>query len=385
MTNVVIFPNEREIREAASLWISQLDRGLSAAEMGRLKAWTEAAPEHRETLFEMAALWDRTDVLGEIAELFPLQSPEPLRSPRQLRSPRHLRPVWVVSLLAIPALAAIAWLAPQWLTSPEFQAQYTTQLGEQRSVELPDRSVMILNTATQVSVDYRLNARAIRLLHGEAHFQVAKNPLRVFTVRAGSAEFRAVGTAFDVRVQPEGGTDLTVTEGRVQVWVAAPDSSPFETPESNSTENPHRATANLEHGSALPASAATVATEFLVTAGEQVAIGAATQTVRRLDPQQVDDTLAWRRGMLVFEARPLEDAIREVSRYSRVHFRIDSEQIRRVPVSGYFKVGDVDGLILALQSNFNIQAHREGDSITLRSVEASVSSFPKSRTRSVRP
>ena len=51
---------------------------------------------------------------------------------------------------------------------------------------------------------------------GEAYFTVAKNPGRPFVVAAGGVGVRAVGTAFNVRLDSDA-VEVLVTEGRVQV------------------------------------------------------------------------------------------------------------------------------------------------------------------------
>jgi len=59
----------------------------------------------------------------------------------------------------------------------------------------------------------------VRLVRGEAHFTVAKNPARPFIVEAGGVAVRAVGTAFDVR-HADGAIEVLVTEGKVHVRAA---------------------------------------------------------------------------------------------------------------------------------------------------------------------
>jgi transmembrane sensor len=333
MSHLIQFPNERGIQEAAGVWIAKLDREMSPAELASLSTWLNADTRHREALIEMADLWDRMDVLKEISELFPLESAGEASSAAH----RRLRPALL--LLVVPLLAVMAWFGVQYLQRQIFDAEYQTRVGEQRTITLPDHSVVMLNTATLMKVHYTDAMRRVELLQGEAHFQVAKNRQRVFSVRAGSSEFRAVGTAFDVRVGLDRSANLTVTEGRVQVLVLTP---------------------------ARPGTGSLPATEIMVDAGKEVAIRSTIQTVQRLEPTQLDAALAWRHGMIIFDARPLEDALREVSRYSTVHFQIDRDDMRHLPVSGYFRVGDIDALVTTLRTNFNIEAIREGDSITLR-------------------
>src|SRR5690606_36114713 len=57
---------------------------------------------------------------------------------------------------------------------------FATATGEQRTVELPDGSSIQLNTGTVVEVDYRRDARRLRLVEGEALFDVAEEPSRPF-------------------------------------------------------------------------------------------------------------------------------------------------------------------------------------------------------------
>jgi transmembrane sensor len=58
----------------------------------------------------------------------------------------------------------------------------------------------------------------------------------------------------------------------------------------------------------------------------------------------------------------------EVARYTTARFDIEDDSLRDVRVGGYFRAGDVDGLLLALRENFNIESERVGaNRIVLRS------------------
>src|ERR1043165_8717982 len=81
---VVRLPNQRRAREEASLWIARLDRGLTAEQRRALDEWLAVDPSHTAALIDLAALWDRTDVLAELAELFPLEQ-QALAKPRVIR------------------------------------------------------------------------------------------------------------------------------------------------------------------------------------------------------------------------------------------------------------------------------------------------------------
>ena len=91
---------------------------------------------------------------------------------------------------------------------------YETRVGEQNAITLVDGTVIELNTASRVQVDYTAQRRSIRLMQGEAFFTVNKDPHRVFEVAAGSGVVRAIGTAFAVRFNEQALT-VSVTEGKV--------------------------------------------------------------------------------------------------------------------------------------------------------------------------
>jgi transmembrane sensor len=98
---------------------------------------------------------------------------------------------------------------------------YTTQPGGREAVTLTDGSKVILDADSLLEVQLSEHRRALRLVRGEAYFEVAKDRMRPFVVRAGSTVVTAVGTAFNVR-RSENRTVVAVTEGRVEV-VAAPE------------------------------------------------------------------------------------------------------------------------------------------------------------------
>jgi transmembrane sensor len=71
--------------------------------------------------------------------------------------------------------------------------------------------------------------------------------------------------------------------------------------------------------------------------------------------------------MMVFQGEPLPQMLGEFGRYTDTQFVLDGDDLRDVRVGGYFRAGDVDGLLLALRENFKIDSERLGtDRIVLR-------------------
>src|SRR5690606_38498455 len=291
-------------------------RGLSAEERRALDAWLGSDPLHPETLLSFARFWDETAIASELAELFPLERYCP--APRRRRTAR-----WAVAAAAACAAALLAIAVVPRLDGPadgDAVRRYETLVGGQSTVHLPDGSAVTLNTDSAVEVRYTAAERALVLERGEAYFEAARDPARACVVRAGGRALRALGTAFNGRIGPEEQVWLMVTEGVVGVLTETAD----------------------------------VAAE--VAAGGIATI--ATDDLRVEDPgvDAVRARLGWQRGMLSFDGEPLEAVLAEMSRYTTVELVAD-ESIRDVRVGGYFRAGDVDGLLFALRESFGIESH----------------------------
>ena len=78
----------------------------------------------------------------------------------------------------------------------------------------------------------------------------------------------------------------------------------------------------------------------------------------------MEQDLAWQQGMIVFRGEPLEDVLQEIERYTAVDFEIEGEALKQKRVAGYFKVGDISGLLFALKNSFNIE-HKRVDTMTI--------------------
>jgi transmembrane sensor len=201
-------------------------------------------------------------------------------------------------------------------------------MGESRVVILKDKSVIELNTQTEVSVTYSASERQVKLIRGEALFEVAKNPNRPFIVSSGGVVARAVGTKFSVSRLPDGGI-VTVAEGRVAV-----------------TEEPD------------PAVATTDKTLSIEIAAGQQAIAASHSGAIVTGQVNVDKILAWRDGRLVFDDDRLADVVREFNRYNSTQIVIADPDIAERRIYGVFRTRDPESLVTFLEKSNQIMVRR---------------------------
>ena len=163
--------------EQASIWLARLREPESdvKAETDRLTAfqsWLGASPLHGQAFAEAERLWGRLEM--------PVR--RMARDNRRTSARRH--PFAQRMIAAAACLACLIGGATVWRDdiSVRLQSDYHTGVGVQTPLDLADGSHITLNTDSAVSLDISRNRRSVRLLRGEAWFDVAKDPSRPFTV-----------------------------------------------------------------------------------------------------------------------------------------------------------------------------------------------------------
>jgi transmembrane sensor len=342
VTNIYQLPTQGRCDDEASEWLARLDRGLSAEEERALKTWLKQSAEHEAALLKLASLWDRMSSLSLLAELFP--------------RPVHQQKNWRRYYPAVAASALFATVIVAWqLNSPSFEllsrwwqpaddvvaivdGVYETAIGEQSTIELPDQSLLVMNTNSLIKVVYSDKQRLLILERGEMNIDVAHDAQRPLSVMAGQKIVQAVGTAFNVQIINDNEVELIVTDGKVLVAERGdirgddkPDAAPVK-------PLPDRST--------------------VVAKGERVVLGASEEAIAKVSDSDISAQLSWRQGNLVFRGETLAEAVVELSRYTPVRFELMDARLGEIRIGGRFKAGDVDGLLATLRDNFNIDYER---------------------------
>ena len=202
-----------EIRRAASDWVARQDAGLSASELAAWRAWLASDPRHREAYDRYAALWGRLERPRMAGEGTRLQRDVALAARGRRR--RGMRAAGLAAIVTLAVTAGIVGRGYRSAPAPAGAGSMAIT-GPERLI-LPDGSVLEHPRGAEVVVDFGSPlVRRVTLGRGEVHLEVAANPARPFIVAAAGVEFRAVGTAFSVRLGTAS-VELLVTEGKVAV------------------------------------------------------------------------------------------------------------------------------------------------------------------------
>jgi transmembrane sensor len=339
---------EEALAAEAASWIQRLT-AAGPKEHADFARWLRQSPMHvREAL--LASSWrlvlHHLGKAGKIEADKYIATPStnifgmasgPFRAPRRIGALQWLRVATVGISLAIAGVVVLG-------TLPVLQEvlfhEYSTSVGEQRSVRLVDGSVISLNARSRVRVDFSSDARDVFLDDGQALFSVAHDRSRPFRVHAGHSVVQAIGTKFDVRVGDR--IEVAVLEGRVQIA-------------SDSIRRLH--TAAAQTAVSMPAQ---------LGAGEalSVSISGAISAPARIDVEEIG---AWRQRRLVFRDRPLSEIVEEFQRYNRAPLiRIEDEELRSRTLNGVFDADDPQTLISYLARDNNIVLERRPNEVVIR-------------------
>jgi transmembrane sensor len=295
-------------------WVVRLaSGGITDADLARFKAWRDASAEHARAFTRERAFWQQLSAID----------PRPQRAP----APRNMgrRAFLMGGSAAIAASIAIV-AAPRLQLL--WQADYRTAAGEQADISLPDGTRVTLNTDSALALRFRPDLRLVELLQGEALFEVRPDGAAPFRVAALGGYTDTLSAAFAVRALDNQAT-ITATKGEASVF------------------SPARADQLPGPQSAALAIKADQQTSYLR--------GRAPVPALAVD---LDQTLAWRSGRVIFDGRSFADALAELGRYVPERIVLADRSRTHDPVSAIFSIRQAGAAIAALAETQGLTARR---------------------------
>lgn len=314
----------RAIPTTAAEWFAARLAARDEQMERRFALWLTADPRNAEE-YELCQLtWELAPAAAEGLDdgAAPIEAVAPAATTERGAGARTRRAAFAG--FAVAACAALMAVAAFWLNTPE-PSLWSTGPGEQRVITLADGSNVTLNTRTTLEVRIGHSQRELRLLSGEAFFDVAKDASRPFIVETRLGTARAVGTRFDVLLDEER-VEFATEEGKVLVQAPRADES----------------------------------AGVLATAGTRATLlrGESHPALDRADLMRIEN---WRAHRLEFDRVPLGDALKEFSRYTRVPIRPASAEVAQLRISAVLKTGDVEALRSSLRGAFGLSVLERPD------------------------
>lgn len=307
---------ERADREAVEWLILLREAGDEAS--ADFEAWLLASPANRKAWADTAYSYD---LAANLRPTFvsPLRAVEKRPVVPFVPRNRNRAAARAKRRRSLPRLRSIAMVATAVaiavVAAPTLRifvvADHTTGVGQLETVHLADGSTAELGPRSAITVTYAANRRQVRLLRGQAWFDVRHDVKRPFYVQADAVTTSVLGTAFEVKLA-ETGVVTQVSRGRVRVDLAS---------------------------SAPPVSQ-------IVSTGSGVRVGfdGSVEQVA-VSPEQI---AAWRNRQIIVQNRPVGEVVEAIRPWygGLVIVRLGALSQRRV--TGVFNVDDPVGALKAL-------------------------------------
>ncbi|ABA06328.1 FecR protein [Nitrobacter winogradskyi Nb-255] len=293
------------VTDQALDWFIRLQEERDSATLAEFEAWRRSDMRCGQAFARISAMHGMASLRKATetdARRLGLDVPASAVSVRERKAPRS----WIPAVAAAVLLLLIGWQQLPGVML-RWQSDYMTATGQRDTITLPDGSTATLNTSTAIAVDFSGGRRRVTLLDGEAYFDVQHDPSRPFVVAGHFAQVEVKGTAFSVRTENDQDT-VVLERGRVEV----------------SSQAGH---------------------EFLAPGQMIVASASGLSAVEAAD---IDKSLAWRDGRIVFRDRPFRAALADLERYFDGRVVVIGSVASDRLVSGHYRIDDPDAAIRTL-------------------------------------
>ena len=332
--------------QAAEWFIRLRDRDLTNADRRKFVRWLKQAPSHIAEFMRLCQLYGRVkrakvptllpeELESNVIPLMPREAVPAEEPPR----PRLYGSRRIVFAAAACCLALIGLIVKIAVSSNTIE----TQISEWRKVQLADGSRVSVGPNTLLRVDYSDGARRVHMQHGEAMFDVSKDPSRPFIVDSAGVLARAVGTRFGVESR-EGRVGVTVEEGTVAVVRDGQ-------------------AAALEHDVDLRVAIALEKDERV-----EIPVNApAIPPKERVDSKAV---LAWANGQFILQQETVGEAVREFNRRNRLQLVIEDAAAADLHICCLFDAADPETFAKTIVAARNaagsdVELVRDGDMLRI--------------------
>lgn len=317
--------------EARDWFLLKQERELSIEEHRQYQQWLVLTDQHGKAYQRLEEIWQG---LGELELSRSSDSSSSWLSVITQffgDSLSGFRRFTLAAPFAMASVVAIIMVSTLWLANGVWDndsvIQYRSDIAQVKTIDLDDGSQVILGADTQIEVSFQGNRRDVRLLKGQAFFDVAKDELRPFYVDAEKASVMVVGTRFEVYKQLDQ-VKVTVEEGVVKV---AP-------------------TAQADFSADLVKT---------LTAGQKLVSDATSMSdVSAVDSASVSP---WRDGRLVYRDAALANVVFDINRYRQAKIILGTESLKKLKVTTSLSVDQTDSVVSMLEQSLPVVAHKETD------------------------
>jgi transmembrane sensor len=272
-------PPKHAALEQASKWFLRLkDAAPDHADRGKFEAWLMASEAHREAYQMIAETWDDFDSSEQVTQISHAMRMRKLDE--EMRKRQHATRFAKLGAVVAIGLASVfgfhQWQI--WRAQPLETIAQNSAPGQMVSRFLSDGSKLTLDAHSDTQAVYYRDKRYVKLLRGQAVFEVVKDANRPFVVESDHARITVKGTRFLVNMVN------------------------------------HKTVVAVDHGKVLVESLAAGQTSAALITNNQVAEVTRNQAPVMLQ-KPASDYFAFLQGKLIFDGAAMSEVTETLSRY----------------------------------------------------------------------
>lgn len=317
---------DKQALEEAFDWLIKLDaQPDDDAVKQAWSNWVEKSESHLQAWQKAEKTWRLTAQLPKLEPQKSLASASIAATSKRTPTPwsQHKKSWFALGMAACLAIFTLPTL------KLHLTADYITSTGKIQQIELEDGSKVYLSAASAIATDFHANKRTVKLLEGQAFFEIAHNAQKPFVVEMDGLQVTVLGTAFDVR-ESDSVYAITVQNGQVGI------------------ESPARQENN----------------RFQLSAGQRLTVQRSTgQTLlSKINPR---DVALWREGVLFLEETTVKEAIEILQRYYPGEIVLADSSMEYKKITGVYNLKQPEKALQALVAPFQGHVHRVPELISI--------------------
>ncbi len=319
-------PRANDIDKRAAWWLQRRRFwDANAQDEAAFEAWMNESEAHRIAYWRQSAMWNRTERLAALGPSAP-------QAPARQRS--RVVPMMLRVAAGLAVIAALGAGAANFATKAKDRV-YSTSLGGHETIRFADGTRIELNTDTAVRARMTSDQRLVWLEKGEAYFQVNHDPAHPFVVMVGDHRVTDLGTKFVIDRRPKK-VEVALIEGRA--WF----------------DRTGRKSASQT---------------ALLTPGDDVVATPQSMLVSRKPVSELEDSLSWRHGLLVFRGTALGAAVAQFNRYNRKKLIVADAKAAAIRIDGTFPTNGTSVFADAVRNVFGLHIENRGGNVVISSAQ----------------
>lgn len=320
--------------EYLDLIVKDLNGELSAADQKRLNDWIESSNTNKQLYDEYSKVWREMDKVEyktsrEVdTEWKRLEQFIDKEKALSIQSPRKYSLFFRIAASIIIFFFVGTTFFYIWNQNKYMKVISEVQLEH---MELPEGSKVSLNVDSKLIYlkKFTSDTREVEL-KGEAFFEVARDTIRPFIIRAGDIYIEVLGTSFNVKAyEDEEHVEVTVETGKVAVY------------QKDKTNN-----------------------RVILVKGEKAVFNKTQEELQVMENANINYK-SWKTKRIIFEDTPMFEVVRIVNEIYQCDLRLAGSNLQDCPVTTIFDNQSLETILNVLESTLNLSIIKEGDSIII--------------------